>query len=97
MYARVTHCPVQHEKLEEFTRWIREVSFPETKQQPGFRHAYLLTHQATGISIVITMWGTEADLKASENGGFLRKQIAGCAPFLVSLPIREIFEVRAHV
>jgi heme-degrading monooxygenase HmoA len=80
MYARVTHCPVQHDKLEEFIRLVRDISFPQAKQQPGFKNFYLLTDQATGISIVITLWETESDLKASETGGFLREQIARVAP-----------------
>jgi heme-degrading monooxygenase HmoA len=94
MYARVTHCPVEHSKLEEFICLVREVSFPEAKRQPGFKNAYLLTDDVTGISIIITLWETEADLKASETGGFLREQIARSAPLLVALPIRETFEVK---
>ena len=93
MYARVTHCPVQPGKLEEFIRVIQDISVTQTKQQPGFRNGYLLTDQATGIAIVISLWETEADLKASETGGYLREQIAKIAPLLVALPIRETFEV----
>src|SRR5690349_21511559 len=96
MYARVTHCPVQHDKLAEFIRLIQDISFPQAQQQPGFRNAYLLTDRATGISIIVSLWETEADVRGSETGGFLREQIARVAPLLVALPIRETFEVSAY-
>ncbi len=70
---------------------------PAAEKQKGFRGGYLLTDRATGKGISISLWETEADMKASETSGYLQEQIAKFGGLFAGPPIREAFEVSAHL
>lgn len=43
----------------------------------------------------MTLWETEEDLKAGENSGYFREQVAKFGPLLLGPPTREVFIVSA--
>ncbi|MFZ5509574.1 MAG: antibiotic biosynthesis monooxygenase family protein [Pseudomonadota bacterium] len=93
MHARVVAVQALPGKTEEAIRIYRDSIMPAAKEQKGFKGAYLLTDPGTGKGISVTLWESEADLKASETSGYYQQQIAKLAPVLAGPPTREVFEV----
>lgn len=97
MHARVVYTQVQSGKIDEAIRIYRDSVTPAAEKQKGFKGGYLLTDRATGKGISISLWETEADMKAGETGGYLQEQIAKFGALFAGPPIREGFEVSVHV
>lgn len=93
MHARVVSIQVQSGKTDEAIAIYRDVVVPAAKQQKGFKSALLLTDPATGKGVSVTVWETEADLKASEASGYLQQQLTRLGATLAGPPIREAFVV----
>ena len=92
MHARVTFAQVQLEKTDEVVQLIRDSVLPAAQQQQGFKGILSLIDRATGKGITITLWETEADMKAGETG-YYQEQLAKFAQFFTSAPTREGYEV----
>jgi heme-degrading monooxygenase HmoA len=93
MYARVMTVQLQPGKIEEAIQIYRDSTVPSAKQLQGFKSALFLTDATTGKGISITMWETEADLKASETSGWLQEQPAKFASLFTATPVQEVYEV----
>ncbi len=97
MHARVVTVQVQPGKIEETIRIYRDSVAPAAKQQKGFKGAFLLTDPNTGKGISVTLWETEADLKAGEASGYYQEQIAKFGAVFAAPPAREAYEVSLQV
>ena len=97
MHARVVTVQVQPGKIEETIRIYRDSVAPAAKQQKGFKGALLLTDPNTGKGISVTLWETEADLKAGEASGYYQEQIAKFGAVFAAPPAREAYEVSLQV
>ena len=93
MNARVVTFQLHPGKTEEAVRIYRDSIVPAAKQQQGFKGARLLTDSNTGKGISISLWETEADLKAGETSGYYQEQIAKLGQVLAFPPTREGYEV----
>lgn len=93
MYARVVTGQFQPGTFEEATRMYRDSYLPAAEQQQGFKGALFLTDQATGNAMSITLWETEANMKASQDNGFLQEQLAKFAHLFASSLHQESYEV----
>jgi heme-degrading monooxygenase HmoA len=97
MYARVVTVQSQPGKTEETIRIYRDFVMPVSKQQQGFKGAFLLTDPNTGKGVSITLWETEADMRAGEASGYYQEQIAKFAQVFAGPPTREGYEVSVQV
>ena len=97
MNARVVTFQLHPGKTEEAVRIYRDSIVPAAKQQQGFKGARLLTDSNTGKGISISLWETEADLKAGETSGYYQEQINKFGQILKSTPTREGFLVSLQV
>jgi heme-degrading monooxygenase HmoA len=97
MYARVGTGPVRPDQIDAAIHILRDLVYPVSKEQPGFRGAYFLVERAAGKVLSISLWETEDDLRASEAGGYLREQAAKIAPLLGTPHIVEHYEVAAKL
>jgi heme-degrading monooxygenase HmoA len=97
MHARVVTVQLQPGRNEEAIALFRDSVLPSAKQQKGFKGARLLTDSGTGKGIVVTVWESEADLKASESSGYYREQIAKFSGMFAAPPVREIYELNISV
>jgi len=93
MYARVTIAQIQPGKMDEGIQIVRDSVLPAAKQQQGFKGGLILTDQSASKTIAITLWETEADLKAGEASGYYQAQMAKVASLLAAQPVREAYEV----
>ncbi len=93
MYARTVVMQGTPETAEQARKIFADSVMPAAKQQKGFSGALFLSDPNTGKGMSITLWETEADLKAGEGSGYLKEQIAKFGPLLVGPPTREVFVV----
>lgn len=66
MFARVSTFRGPVDRTSEGIRVAREQILPAARLQDGFRGIYILFDRESGESIALTLWETEADLRASE-------------------------------
>ena len=97
MYARVVTVQSQPGKTEETIRIYRDSVMPVAREQQGFKGAFLLTDPNTGKGVSITLWETEADMRAGETSGYYQEQIAKFAQVFAGPPTREGYEVSVQV
>jgi len=93
MFARLTTVQVRIDKIDETIKVFEEGIVPAAKSQKGFCGAYLLTDRKTGKGIAISLWDSEADALANEQGGYYQEQVSKVAPFFTTAPVREGYEV----
>ena len=93
MFARVLIATAQPNTRDEIVQVIRDSVLPVAKQQPGFKGYFALTDASTGKGITVSLWETEANLRAGEASGYVREQLAKVARFFTSAPVQEIYEV----
>ena len=87
MHARVTRISTDPAELTDDLLAFRAAVIGQAQASPGYRGALDLIDRETGRAIAITLWETEADLRASERA---RKGPAGGGP---GAPAVETYEV----
>lgn len=100
MYVRVTTLQWQIgkriETMDEAIRIVEESIVPAARQQPGFKGFLTLVDRRGGKLILLTIWETEAALKAGEASGYYREQIAKFAhlsQLYVTPSYQEVYEL----
>jgi heme-degrading monooxygenase HmoA len=93
MFAKVVHFQVKPGRQDEVVRLFNEFVIPGAKKQKGFKGGLLLTDPDTGKAASIALWETEADIKASEAGGYYKEWVAKLSDALAMPPVREIYGV----
>ncbi|MFC2052411.1 antibiotic biosynthesis monooxygenase family protein [Chloroflexota bacterium] len=96
MFARVTTAYISINKTDEAIMIIRDNIMPATKTQKGFRKFLGLSDKKTGKGVTITLWDTEEDAIANEKSGYYQEQVGKLAPYFITAPIREGYEVNAQ-
>jgi heme-degrading monooxygenase HmoA len=66
LFARVSTFQGPPDQTSEGIRVAREHILPAARLQDGFVGIYLLYDRESGRSLAITLWKTEADMRASE-------------------------------
>jgi len=93
MYARVTTFEFQAEKLEEGFQIARESIAPVLRQQEGLKSLLALQDRTTGKSVLISLFETEADMRAGVTSGLVQQQAAKLMSLLLTVPLIEFYEV----
>jgi len=93
MKARVVNVQVQPGKTFEAVNIYRDSVVPASKKQKGFKGALLVTDPDTGKGLSITLWETEADMKAGESSGYYQEQIAKLAVVMAAPPAMQHYDV----
>ena len=97
MYARITTVHAPPDRMDEGIRIFESEVLPPTREQPGFRGAYLLVDRATGKAISITLWETEADLERSDAVAHLTRVTSTLAIGASAAPLGEHYELAIEV
>ena len=67
MHARLSRfAGLDPERIEETVHQFRDGALPELREQKGFKSITVAVNRKTGQALAITLWETEADMKASE-------------------------------
>jgi quinol monooxygenase YgiN len=97
MYARVTFSKASPDQTDQALKIVRESIVPVARQQKGFKGYLLLTDQATGKSINITLWETGADRNTSDQSSeYYREAIGRLAAFFTAPPVVENYDVSIY-
>ena len=94
MFARVTIATSLPGKSDEVLRIERDSIVPACKTQKGFKGLYMLNDPKTMKGMTISLWETEADMRAAEASGFYMQQVAKVKDVLAAPPVKEEYEVR---
>ena len=94
MHARMTVAHAQPDRFDEAVAAVQETFLPAARERSGFRGFLLLTDRATQQLVGISLWETEADLRASGGaGGYYQERMARFADLLVGPPTTTSHEV----
>ena len=97
MYARVTTFQLQPGHIETWMQIFSDSVIAAMKQQPGYHSGLVFTDTDANKIVGITLWETEADMKAGEANGYYQQQAAKVASLLTAPPLREAYEVAFQV
>ena len=93
MYARVVFGKVLTQNETVVTSFYRSDVVPTARQQQGFKGIIQMVNPETGETLSISLWETEADMKANENTDYFKKQFAKLASFDATGPRRAAYKV----
>ena len=98
MYAAVTTVPIRPDRVEEARRFAREVMLPFARQQPGFLGCLELLDPATGQTLSIMLYATEADARCLDTGGDnYQRMVAQARNLVAGTFVRAVYEVVIRV
>jgi heme-degrading monooxygenase HmoA len=97
MHARVVTFIVKSDKTETLTHIMRDDIIPALQQQTGFKGSRLLVEGATGKSMIVTLWESQAAIQATEDSGWFKEQLAKLTTVFATPPTREMYEVKVMV
>ncbi len=86
MHARVSTRQIQSGQMDEAIRILRDDTLPPVRERSGFKGGLVLADRNMGKLVTISLWDTEADLRASDPPGYVDAVASGAA-------VREIYEV----
>ena len=92
MHVRMLRVQVPPEKMDDFIQLWHNEMLPFAKAQKGWKSARLLVDREAGKTVIIGLWETEADARASGNMGstHVQKQQAMAASLLGAPPVVEM-------
>lgn len=94
MFARVLTMQYQPGKVDEVFQIFRESILSDTKRQTGFQRVTVLLDRRMDKAVVVSLWQTEADAKASGQGSsYMQTHMAKAASLFAAAPLVEIYEV----
>lgn len=96
MFARVTSVSIQPDKIAEATRVYNESIVPAVKGASGNRGIFLLADTATGKSMSITFWESQAAGESYDASGSYREQVSKISQFFSEAPSLAVYEVMAQ-
>ncbi len=70
MFARVSNISIQKDRLQDMEKRLKEVTWPSTKEQKGYKGYLAMVDPKTGEGLVIALFETEADMLASEKATY---------------------------
>ncbi len=89
-HARVNYRQIQPDRMEEAISMYRDVVAPAANARTGCLGGFVLTNRSTGKTIAISLWETEAAMRAGQPIGDVDAISGGP-------PLREHYEVSVQV
>jgi heme-degrading monooxygenase HmoA len=86
MYARVVFGEVRPEQENVVVQLYRDWVAPAARQQNGFKGIIQMADPNTGKTLSITLWESEADMKAGETSDYYKQQFAKLASYDATRP-----------
>jgi heme-degrading monooxygenase HmoA len=92
MYANIATLTLRPGATDEGAAIMRDIVQPRLKDQPGFR-GWLVLGDGEVTVLSVSLWETEADLRAAGGSDLVRDAMAGLAPLLAGAPTRQSYRV----
>ena len=92
MHVRMLRVQVPPEKMDAFIQLWHDEMLPFARTQKGWKSARLLVDREAGKTLIIGLWETEADARASGNmqDTHVQQQQAIAARLLGARPVVEM-------
>ncbi len=85
MYSRIITCKIDPSRMDQFRTSLNDDFLPRIQSQPGFVDNIESLDPATGDYCCHTLWKSQADLQAYDNGLF--QEIASeLGPLMIEAP-----------
>lgn len=99
MHARLTSIQLRPGMADRVAEMFHTSVLPAARGQAGFRGGLVLGDPATGKTVLISLWDSEAELQAGEASGYYLEQISKLAGVGLHAgpPARETLEVMIEV
>ena len=97
MFARITTTRARPDQVDAAVRGFRERLLPEAQKQKGFKGTLFLVDRKSGNTLGITLWESEADMKASEERATRLHGHAFQDLAISGAPTVNHFEVAEHI
>ncbi len=65
MYTRLIYRQVPLDKMDDVIKVYQDSVVPTVRSRKGFKGAFVLTDRSSGKLIALSLWETEADMRAS--------------------------------
>ncbi len=86
MHARLTTRQIEPDRIDEAIGIYRDTVVPTVSQQQGSKGGLVMTDRGTGKVMTISLWETEADLRAYEPS-------SATDALSKEAPVREVYEI----
>jgi heme-degrading monooxygenase HmoA len=97
MHARVGQYHFVPEQFAEVVRIMREELTPAVRDQPGYRGMLLLADEKTSKAVSISIWESEAAMRASEGSdGYFQESMKRLSAFFQGSAVVEHYDVSAQ-
>jgi hypothetical protein len=90
MYASITTVQFSPEKLDEMFSAVRDMFPTFAPRATGLQEAFVIADRATGKSMTISLWDTEANRNANE--GLWKDAMSKVAGFAIGQPVRQGYD-----
>jgi len=95
MFARITYSQLVSGTTDKALDVWKEKVGPALKQAKGFQGAYVIGDPDTGKGVTVTLWETEADMKATD--ATMPQTLALFEGMFASQPDQESMEVLYNI
>jgi len=89
-HARVNYRQIQPDRMDEVNRTYRDSVVPVVSARRGNAGGFVLADGNTGKLVAISLWESEADMRANQPPGDVDAIVGGP-------PVREVYEVSVQV
>ena len=91
MYASITTVQFSPEKLDEMFSAVRDMFPMVGPRAAGLQDVFVVADRATGKSMTISLWDTEANRNANE--GLWKEAMSKVAGFAMGQPVRQGYDI----
>jgi quinol monooxygenase YgiN len=93
MHARSGTVYPRSDRIDYVLQLLRDSVAPAAQQEPGFSGMLIMNDRQAGRVVGITLWESEADMRASANGEYLQEQVSRVITYLRRPPEFEDYEI----
>ena len=96
MYARVISGQIFSKNEHVVADLYRDYVVPAASEQPGFKGIIQMMDPATGKTLSVSLWESEAAMRASEETDYYKKQLATLEDFDAAQPHPAHYKVNCY-
>jgi quinol monooxygenase YgiN len=93
MHARSGTLYPRSDRFDHVLQLLRDAVTPAAQHEPGFNGMLIMNNRQAGRVVGITLWESEADMRASAKGEYLQEQVSRVITYLRRPPEFEDYEI----
>jgi quinol monooxygenase YgiN len=93
MHARIGTLYPRPGHFDHVLRVLHDTVFPAARREQGFNGMLVMNNRQAGKVVGITLWESEADMRASEASEYMQDQVSRVITHLRRPPEFEAYEI----